>query len=1367
MDQPSAGYGCDVSLNDQASFHQRVLVAGGALSAVTPVSSCTPDHCSSSIGCDGGRVDSARRTVTVSGFRKFQRQHRQFEPDSGTSPVDARPPYPLPLARASPAEGKPQVSLSGFRQFKRSKLPDTEACSSMVPFNSTPTSVNVQQAQPGAGGESAAGRLAQNGTLRVAGQKSKVVDQSLQEVTRSLALLTSPTKKKEKLSHALQPSQTQVVMHCDGTKTLGHGTQVSIADLKLVKQEQRNCQGLYSRAFFFSSSAPSQGSSYHLSDEERLSRVSLRRATRYVCLGTYGCRVGDCLSQCQDSDVLRVRQAFMSRRVSNSGKTVPLASVLADDLRRSWNRTTEEWEQLVVALDEVTSVKCCPSAYALLCGVAPTMFQSVCSQIKLATDVGSASVPSRPLSHAAAQVAAREQRSEDWCLLRSYVADLINAHEANPAPGAHQPGRITHINKSTWKSKWSAAEVYFKNAPRVPGSKSMLKKVWRLETRLKEKKACSHSKCNICSKIDVNMDNLRGVNTPAAVRDRANNQRAQIEHDKMHLGSRSELDDAGLKAFLNPRNIWTVLADAATQRNFTLPKFKFRMPKKLAGRPFWGYKLMATYAYGYGFTPFLVHDSQKFGANLTWTVLWKTLCAMREHYGYWPDVIHITLDNTKGENKNETLVCMCAWLVSSGKVKQVRVLFLMVGHTHIIIDHIFGVITVGLRRKELLVPEDLVQNIQASLAENPQYMAKPVEILWCLWDFKKWCEETMKPSPCERLFGGNVQDSEGSYSGMYDFVFTRPGTHQGLAVMKYREHPFHAWLPEASCGATTIQCLPSTPPEFQRIKSWNEWSMMDKKSVKDTISMCLEYARSVAELGQIFVRTTWQKHFDMIPESIDLLRPELKLVFQFFRDEQTGVLRIGAREGGQDATGPTDVHDADAEYEEWKRHNVDVRVQPLAIDPVVSSAQTKAEFERRKANMQEALRTDRGPTINQSSPIFLGDYVLATTTNGGVDLFSVATIENSANAFASNLRFFGVMYEHVPNGDVSGLFGTFRMKMTLTGEGTRRQQTRLLIRRDQVAVFNVEMHKKKKVLSIRSLRMLALALPDAYPFPPRRDIPETHLDSDEDDESAADKPRSANVRNRRRASAGKSASKPNKPAAAGPKRAVRNARKKADDSSEEDDDSEDESSSEDLSSTSDNDLERSDPSDKEGDEEEQQDAAEQSTEATCNVPDVPLDAVPPDAPLMLEGRTVEPVLESVLAFNMKDDPEYAEFAYPVALVFVRQVQPFEVAWFHLPETQLARRVGTTRKFKASNKFLTFHKFWSKANWWKGKKGERPTEEQIMDHWYTTTAHRNWIIPVDIPQPEATKVKQTDTFRLSMEFVTGTLIPACEAAHCVQ
>ena len=73
------------------------------------------------------------------------------------------------------------------------------------------------------------------------------------------------------------------------------------------------------------------------------------------------------------------------------------------------------------------------------------------------------------------------------------------------------------------------------------------------------------------------------MNTPEARRKRLFNQRAGTEHEGMHLGSRSELDKAGFHAFTAPREMWTVMADAATQRNFMIPKFKFRVPKKLNG----------------------------------------------------------------------------------------------------------------------------------------------------------------------------------------------------------------------------------------------------------------------------------------------------------------------------------------------------------------------------------------------------------------------------------------------------------------------------------------------------------------------------------------------------------------------------------------------------------------------------------------------------------------------------------------------------------------------------------------------------------------------------------------------------------------
>ena len=1311
--------------------------------------------CNTDCVCSGNTPpldEQSRGLGFPSGLRRFRKVAVPSQFLASSSPMSdaATPTLAASLAATPPAARKDEIPsvktsfVSGMKMFKRNRsaFSPSDSSPSATATAILPTIVPAQQDAPA-----------------VPATRTSAPTGDLEALSKAMSLMASPSKK-PKISSTQLKSQglclvpetsTHIVPFNAGgaSTTFGNGTCLTTADIPKVKLEQRNSKNLYCSKFFFPSHVRrTEGD--NLMDEDRLDRAALRRATRYLCHRTYNCLIGDCLCVFQQSDVLQFRQQFMQRRISANGKIIPQKDLLVVDLRAAWNRSSELWEPLGVAVDDVTTYTVCPAAYALLCGVASCTFRIAADAVKNSPVVGGQFVP----MHAAAtsQQNLREQRSEDWCLLRSYVAELVDKHEANPAPGAHQPGRMTHISKTTWNSKWNAVLVYFKDAPRVPGSKSMLKKAWKLETRLKEKKACSHSKCNICSKIDTNMDALRGVNTVDARQARVYNLRAQEEHDRMHLGSRSELDKAGLHAFTSPPEKWTILADAATQRNFMIPKFQFRVPKKLAGRPFWSYKLMATYAYGYGFTPFLVHSSQSMGANLTWTVLWLTLSAMRKHYGFWPEVLHLTLDNTSGENKNETLLGMCAWLVASGRVKQVRCLFLMVGHTHVIIDHIFGVITVGLRRKELLLPEDLVRNIEASLAENPQYMAKPVQSLHCLWDFKRWCE-SMEMQSIKRLFRGHVQDKEGTYTGMYDLLFSRHRT--DMCRLQYREHCSFSWFPENTEGTWVIRKLPTTIPELQKMKSWSDWSVEGSKNVKDTIVMCLEFARTLTgSLSAAYVRSAWKKHFEMIPDSIELLNPSLKLTFEFFNDFHADVPRIAMTAGGtSDRTIDGEELDTDEAYQAWKLQNVDVRTKPMDIDPVVSSSQTEKEYEVRKAAMHAACRPDLHPTIIAASPIFMGDFVIVLQTSGhGVELYNVVNIENMKSPFATALEFTGVLYEHTPNAAVSGLFGTFNMKMTLVGN--KRQQTRMVLGREHVKVYNASLVKKVRRLSIRSLRMLALALPEQYPFPERKDIPEGLFADDSDEEEMAEgRPRAAQ----------------RKKSKATTSRTTKSARRPPSSRQEPSDEEDDEDDEDDEEDEDDEDEEDTDEEDDEEEirEDEEDEANGASTGPTAFVPD-------PNV-LLIGGPSVELKLDTVIALNMANDPEYLHFQHPVGFAYVCNTDPFEVYWFQVNENQLQGKLRgkQARAFRHSTgtrtplKQLTVSKFWNEPDWFRPSRGARkPSEKQILSNWYKTKAHPNWIMPIIVPQPASGKVRMNDGFMIDMKWIKNKLIPACEDAGCV-
>ena len=165
-----------------------------------------------------------------------------------------------------------------------------------------------------------------------------------------------------------------------------------------------------------------------------------------------------------------------------------------------------------------------------------------------------------------------------------------------------------------------------------------------------------------------------------------------------------------------------------------------------------------------------------------------------------------------------------------------------------------------------------------------------------------------------------------------------------------------------------------------------------------------------------------------------------------------------------------------------------------------------------------------------------------------------------------------------------------------------------------------------------------------------------------------------------------------------------------------------------------------------------------------------------EAVLLLAGPSVEPVLDTVIALNMVNDPEYASFEHPVGFAYVCSTDPFEVYWFQCKDDQLQgkQRGKSARAFRHSTgskpplKQLTICKYWNNPDSFKrAKKGTRPSENEILANWHKSEAHKNWIMPVTVPQPASDKVRMSDTLKLDMNWVKNTLIPACEEAACIQ
>ena len=711
-----------------------------------------------------------------------------------------------------------------------------------------------------------------------------------------------------------------------------------------------------------------------------------------------------------------------------------------------------------------------------------------------------------------------DKRRYEWRLLESYVRSLLSKHEANPAPGACNDGQVC-LSSVSWKSKWQTCADSFRENQEFrrahgtgepPGSFSMFKRVWRREKRLKDKRAKSHSKCDTCAKIDRQYAELMGRQDAASVAFRKFLTRARMEHDEKHLARRRVLDDAGFISYIQPRRTWTIVIDAATRNNFLLPRFQGRRPKELCGKPFWGFKLTAAFCYGFGFLPFLVHDSQTAGPNLVWTVCWLALSRLRDHYGFWPEELHLTLDNTTGENKTQFMLSFCSWLVKSGKVKRVRLVFLMVGHTHIIIDQIFGSITIGLRREELLTPVALMRNIDQTMAGLPQYSATPTIWLKSIWDFKDWTDSMGLDHSISRLFKGDITDGEGPYQGMYDFMFYMAGTD---VRMQYREEIDHPWLPHTQ-GCLTIATLPSSPPKLQEISPWSKWGMESNTSLHHTLSVCLSLFGSDRSKSSFThdIFEMWKDIIASVPTVISMLPAEDKLVFAHFDNSEIPRLQ-GPREDGA-TTVPQQFQDAGTgaqhggtvpTYDEWLASSgICIRKGPLAIDPVISSEQSKAEFDRKRAAMERLIFVSDIPCLTQAAPVWSGCKVLATgTRGGGVSLYQVLSIGRLQSPHTPGVVAYAIRYEHDPDPKVSGMFGTFRR--TTSGDTTDQASlSRRHLTRKDIVVFNAQLmttkksKERKSILNLETLRCLSKALPEFYTFPKPEDLPDAHVELEPD-----------------------------------------------------------------------------------------------------------------------------------------------------------------------------------------------------------------------------------------------------------------------------
>ena len=76
--------------------------------------------------------------------------------------------------------------------------------------------------------------------------------------------------------------------------------------------------------------------------------------------------------------------------------------------------------------------------------------------------------------------------------------------------------------------------------------------------------------------------------------------------------------------------------------------------------------------------------------------------------------LNIIFDNCEGQNKNNIVLSLAAWLMALGYFKRVNFIFLVVGHTKNAVDCLFNCLKLEYRKQNLITFQDMLEVLNRS-----------------------------------------------------------------------------------------------------------------------------------------------------------------------------------------------------------------------------------------------------------------------------------------------------------------------------------------------------------------------------------------------------------------------------------------------------------------------------------------------------------------------------------------------------------------------------------------------------------------------------------------------------------------------------
>lgn len=255
---------------------------------------------------------------------------------------------------------------------------------------------------------------------------------------------------------------------------------------------------------------------------------------------------------------------------------------------------------------------------------------------------------------------------------------------------------------------------------------------------------------------------------------------------------------------------------------------------------------------------FLARHALGGGPNLVCTVLLLSLLKHVEVGRPLGRKLHLQLDNTTSENKNNTVIGFVALLVAWGVFHEASIFFMTVGHTYNELDAAFSPLIDGLLSNVVPTISALMEFVPVALASKRVRLVRNLDHIW---DFTAYLKACMHPG-----IGGftNTQQS----SGMHEFFFSRNS--EGEVRMTSRQSSQSAnWLPEGE-GDPIFNSVPDPgkAPPIAQMCSDIAW---ERAAVAVNVRRWLPFLGLPAEeLNQAI--TEWERVFDSLPVDGDISR---------------------------------------------------------------------------------------------------------------------------------------------------------------------------------------------------------------------------------------------------------------------------------------------------------------------------------------------------------------------------------------------------------------------------------------------------------------------------------------------------------------